>query len=145
MGLLDFFSKNSLPWQVHVFKPDGSRASSPPQDRTGTMVLIVSIKDAGAKLDRITYDGKPLTQTQLEDLITDAHLLALLTETAKDQGLPVRTVMERGLDKAGSKAVSTKAAHQISELLSIAETDAHEIMLRRLARGSVAIAKQQTP
>jgi hypothetical protein len=146
MGLLDIFAKTSRLWEVHFLKKDGSRESSGSQDRSGAIGgITLTIMDAATKLDRVTYAGKPVSQTGFEDLVADAHLFYVYVKSAEKQGLPLETMLERGLDKAQMNSVSAEIRQRISKMLGISEVDAAELIIRRLSRGMARIAKQQIP
>ena len=144
MGLFDFFAKNSRLWQVNLLLPDGSMVSVPPEDRHGAMGIMVDLRE-GVKIDRVTFAGKPISQTQLEDLVFDGHFAAFLVDTARKQGVSIETLTERGIDKVQMEAVAHEVLRRVSKTLRIRECDSLEILLRRCARGTAAILSQRTP
>src|SRR5665213_4084556 len=121
MGLFNFFSKPSRPWQVHYFKLDGARplshediqALSQPQDRPGAMAIIGSLEVAGVRLDRVTYSGKPISRTQLENLVSDAHVWTSLLESAGKNRVSLdalnKAQMNDAFAEATKKTVKTLA------------------------------------
>jgi len=106
--------------------------------------IMLAITEPGLKIERVTYAGKPVSRTEFEDLVADAHLLSFLLETAQKQGLPLVTAFER-IDKAQGKVIFLEVSRRASRTLAIAETHAYDVLMRRLARGLAAIGKQQTP
>jgi len=146
MGLLNFFAKITRPWEVHLLKKDGSRESSGTQDRPGAIAgIILGITDPALKIERVMYAGKPVSRTGFEDLVADAHILNYFTEIAQKQGLPIATLIERGLNKAQSKAAYVEVARRTSKTLGVKEDQVFDLLMRRLSRGLAGIAKQQTP
>ena|ERR1043165_3500080 len=145
MGLFSLCSKPSQRWQLFVIKTDGRGAKSPPSDRNGALAIVMSVMEIGGKLDHATYAGSPISQSALEDLVADAHLLNSLVELAEQKGLSLEAMMERGPDQPEVRAAMGETRRKIAEMLGITELYAAEVCLRRLGRGFVRIFEQQTP
>ena len=142
-----FFQDVNLQWRYPIFltmmAPDTRHNLGACSD---ALAVIIFIPEAGAKIDRVTYAGKPISRTQLEDLVADAQLLGSLMQIAAKQGVPVETLLERGLEKSQNNDVFAAWVKQVSNILGVTEMHAAEVLLRRLARGSIpALARQKTP
>jgi len=150
----DFLSKPSRQWRIYFLNPEGTRALSvqdvqafsQPQDRSGAVAAVWLLWEAGAKLDRVTYGGRPISRVQLENLVADGHLLMSLRLAGEKRGIPFETFVTTEPDKAIVKAVIQEVIQRAAKTLAITEECAADILvMRRLPVGIGAICKQQTP
>ena len=129
---------------MHLAGADGPQIVAVP-DRRNAMGVLITIRDSGARVERVTFGGKQISQSQREDLVADAYILNSILETADREGVSLEVVFERGLEKEQMKVLFAEAARHVSRVLKISDERAYEVLFRRSARGTTAISTQQAP